>query len=103
MAADTPETPAEDTDAADALADALDGVEGTPGCVVCPESADFYLFAAGRVSTFACWEHVSPYAALVDGRGRDGGGGEDETDDGASERAGDDAFAERPEAVRLDD
>jgi len=46
---------------------ALSDVDGEPGCSVCPASADFYLYESGRVSTFACWEHVSPYAAAVNG------------------------------------
>lgn len=46
---------------------ALDACESEPTCSVCPASADFYLYEAGRVSTFACWEHVSPYAADVNG------------------------------------
>lgn len=91
MAADTPGRDTE-TEPEAALADALDGVEGTPPCAVCPESADFFLYAAGRVETFACWEHVSPYAALVDG-GEAGGAGDADADA---------AFAERPEALRLD-
>lgn len=54
--------------AAEAVLDAaLADVEGDPKCSVCPADADFYLYATGRVSTFACWEHVSPYAAEVNG------------------------------------
>ncbi|GGL51923.1 hypothetical protein [Halocalculus aciditolerans] len=52
--------------ATDALADALADADGEPRCAVCPASADFYLYAPGRVSRFVCWEHVSPYAAEVD-------------------------------------
>ncbi|WP_020222105.1 hypothetical protein [Halarchaeum acidiphilum] len=50
---------------------ALDDCGGTPTCAVCPANADFYLYEAGRVSTFACWEHVSPYAAAVNGSPED--------------------------------
>ncbi|WP_435099880.1 hypothetical protein [Halarchaeum sp. P4] len=46
---------------------AMDACGGKPTCSVCPASADFYLYEADRVSTFACWEHVSPYAADVNG------------------------------------
>ncbi|GGM56185.1 hypothetical protein J2752_000838 [Halarchaeum rubridurum] len=46
---------------------ALDALDDAPRCAVCPAGADFYLYEAGRVSTFVCWEHVSPYAADVNG------------------------------------
>ncbi|GGN07559.1 hypothetical protein [Halarchaeum nitratireducens] len=46
---------------------ALAALDDAPRCVVCPAGADFYLYEAGRVSTFVCWEHVSPYAADVNG------------------------------------
>lgn len=64
-----------------ALADALDAVDGSPVCAVCPAAADFYLYEAGRVSKFVCWEHVSPVSAAVDEAPAD---------------------ADRPVAVRLD-
>ncbi|MFB6078850.1 MAG: hypothetical protein ABEJ80_07730 [Halarchaeum sp.] len=50
---------------------ALDALDDPPTCAVCPASADFYLHEAGRVSTFVCWEHVSPYAADVNGSPED--------------------------------
>ncbi|GAA0311487.1 hypothetical protein [Halarchaeum salinum] len=50
---------------------ALEGVDGTPTCTICPADADFYLHEAGRISTFVCWEHVSPYAAAVNGTPED--------------------------------
>lgn len=52
--------------ATEALADALPESGEPPACAVCPSSADFFLYAPGRVSRFVCWEHVSPYAAEVD-------------------------------------
>jgi len=55
------------------LEDALAATDGEPTCSVCPSSADFYLYEADRVSTFACWEHVSPYAAAVNGSPTDAG------------------------------
>jgi len=50
---------------------ALDALDDAPRCTVCPTGADFYLYEAERVSTFVCWEHVSPYAADVNGTPED--------------------------------
>jgi len=60
------------SEAAEAVLEAaLAEVEGEPTCAVCPAEADFYLYEVDRVSTFACWEHVSPYAAAVNGSPED--------------------------------
>lgn len=65
MSADVPDPDAMDPDAA--LEAALADFEGAPGCAVCPSSADFFLWEAGRVEKFVCWEHVSPVSAAVGG------------------------------------
>lgn len=54
-----------------ALEAALEDREHPPRCSVCPATADFFLFEAGRVAKFVCWEHVSPVSADVDGESDD--------------------------------
>jgi hypothetical protein len=55
-----------DEDAAAALADRLAEHDGDPECARCPKPADYFLYEPGRVETFVCWEHVSPFSAAVD-------------------------------------
>jgi hypothetical protein len=55
-----------DEDAASALADRLAATDGDPECARCPKPADYFLYEPGRVETFVCWEHVSPFSAAVD-------------------------------------
>ena len=50
----------------DALATALEDVAGDPQCAACSNPADFFLYEPERVTTFVCWEHVSPVSAVVD-------------------------------------
>lgn len=50
-----------------ALEAALADRDEQPRCAVCPAGADFFLYEAGRVEKFVCWEHVSPVSADVDG------------------------------------
>lgn len=59
------------TDPKVALDGALAAIDGHPGCTVCPSSADFFLYEAGRVEKFVCWEHVSPVSAAVDAESGD--------------------------------
>jgi len=56
----------EDAAAAAALADRLDECDGDPECDRCSKPADYFLYEPGRVETFVCWEHVSPFSAAVD-------------------------------------
>ncbi|MFC3477285.1 hypothetical protein [Halobacterium litoreum] len=53
-------------DAAAALSDALAAADGDPTCARCSKPADYFLYEPGRVETFVCWEHVSPFSASVD-------------------------------------
>lgn len=46
---------------------AIAATDGTPECSLCKNTADYFLFEAGRVERFVCWEHVSPHSAAVDG------------------------------------
>jgi hypothetical protein len=55
-----------DRDAAAALSAALDDCDGDPDCDRCSKPADYFLYEPGRVETFVCWEHVSPFSAAVD-------------------------------------
>jgi hypothetical protein len=56
-----------DEDAAAALADRLAERDGDdPECARCSKPADYFLYEPGRVETFVCWEHVSPFSAAVD-------------------------------------
>lgn len=55
-----------DRDAAAALSAALDDCGGDPECDRCSKPADYFLYEPGRVETFVCWEHVSPFSAAVD-------------------------------------
>ncbi|MFB6072083.1 MAG: hypothetical protein ABEJ88_03855 [Halobacterium sp.] len=52
--------------AAAALAARLEDAAGDPECAHCSKPADYFLYEAGRVETFVCWEHVSPFSAAVD-------------------------------------
>ncbi|MDH5019406.1 hypothetical protein [Halobacterium rubrum] len=52
--------------AAAALSAALDDCDGEPECDRCSKPADYFLYEPGRVETFVCWEHVSPFSAAVD-------------------------------------
>jgi hypothetical protein len=54
------------SDAAAALADRLDEREDDPECARCSKPADYFLYEPGRIETFVCWEHVSPFSAAVD-------------------------------------
>jgi hypothetical protein len=57
-----------DTAAAEAAKErAVASADGDPECVLCSSSADYFLFEAGNVEQFVCWEHVSPHSAAVDG------------------------------------
>ena len=68
------EADAPEEDAAAALADRLaeredgpeDGDDDGPECARCSKPADYFLYEPGRVETFVCWEHVSPFSAAVD-------------------------------------
>lgn len=55
-----------ETDATAALAERLADHDGDPECARCPKPADYFLYEPGRVETFVCWEHVSPFSAAVD-------------------------------------
>ncbi|WP_232686319.1 hypothetical protein [Halobacterium zhouii] len=46
---------------------AVAAVDGDPECVLCSSAADYFLFEAGHVEQFVCWEHVSPHSAAVEG------------------------------------
>jgi len=65
VSADVPDSDPTDSEAA--LEAALSDLDGAPECAVCPSSADFFLWEAGRVEKFVCWEHVSPVSAAVGG------------------------------------
>ncbi|MFB6268514.1 MAG: hypothetical protein ABEH83_01120 [Halobacterium sp.] len=57
--------PEQDADAA--LASAIEAADGDPECALCSKPADYFLYEAGHVEKFVCWEHVSPHSAAVDG------------------------------------
>ena len=66
------ESRADGGDAGAAAADAaktraVAAADGDPECVLCSSDADYFLFEAGRVEQFVCWEHVSPHSAAVGG------------------------------------
>jgi hypothetical protein len=50
-----------------ALSAAVEGADGDPECALCSKPADYFLYEAGHVQKFVCWEHVSPHSAAVDG------------------------------------
>jgi hypothetical protein len=54
-----------DDEAEAALAEAVEATDGDPKCERCSNEADYFLFEAGRVAKFVCWEHVSPHSAAV--------------------------------------
>ena len=58
---------ADEGDAETAKSRAVAATDGDPECVLCSSAADYFLFEAGRVEQFVCWEHVSPHSAAVDG------------------------------------
>ncbi|WP_336036290.1 hypothetical protein [Halobacterium yunchengense] len=53
-------------DAEAALSEALEDADGDPSCALCSKPADYFLYEAGHVAKFVCWEHVSPHSAAVD-------------------------------------
>ncbi|SEW26182.1 hypothetical protein [Halobacterium jilantaiense] len=62
----TTSAPDAEADAAAALSAAIDARDGDPECDRCSKPADYFLYEPGRVETFVCWEHVSPFSAAVD-------------------------------------
>lgn len=50
-----------------ALSAAIADADGDPNCSLCSKPADYFLYEAGHVQKFVCWEHVSPHSAAVDG------------------------------------